>query len=231
MSKTKYPKLCDLSNCGCGKTFNSRTDFSYHKRKLDSIKTEEMSKPVTTAVTTLDIHVESFLTILGENNFDGNSIKQLVDVFFKSKAVIAEKPQIVIEVEKRFANHKKISKEKDDELGKIIDDEKLRSTDQTTLEVLVQSLRERKEDDGSSSVSGNNFLKEFKHSNDWIEEEMAFLKGKLAVLEFEKFRRANYGNEIVYNCLKRKFDGVDSAKKNRFAPASQEVCEDFDSLN
>ena len=115
--KRKYP--CHCNCCDIPVLLQHKSHNFKHKEKLNSI---EMSKNVSNANTILDVHVDSFLTILDEHNFDAESIKEPLVTFMKTKSVIDVKPLIVIEVEKRFAYHKKVLKEKEDDLEKIIDD-------------------------------------------------------------------------------------------------------------
>ena len=93
-------------------------------------------------------------------------------------------------------------------MEKIVDDEKIRSTDQTTLDDLLHDLRERKptvEEDELSSVSGNKFLKEYNLSNDFITKSLVSKLPKYRPVSNSFLSKAIKIKPFLFKELKSKF--------------------------
>ena len=205
-----------------------------------------MSKVESKALVELDAQVKVLIPKLIRNNFDVNSIAEPISDFLEIADFETYQPVIQATVEQRF----KTIDESVNQKWKAMEAEKTNSAIpsrlQTELHTLTGDLRKRKSMADSSEspstsqdyeVSGGlhkrksmanssespSTLQDYEVSVQQMNENIAYLKAKIEVIEFEKIRRENYAPLLVYKAFKSKLEEVASAKKPRFCFASQEI--------
>jgi hypothetical protein len=219
-NKSKYPCYCNC--CEEPVYLQNRFISSKHKNKLSKL---EMARTNEKAINELNSQVRILIPKIINNNYDANCIRESIIDFFNSDGFDELKPEIQAEVNKRLNKIDEAIEAKVEKTDEVIKNPCLSIKHQEELYALPEKLRSRKFSVSTDTNSSfDTPLPEYKYNSEDLNEELSYLKARIAVVEYEKFRRDNYAHQIVYQNLKRKFDEVATAKKSKISfSSSQEV--------
>lgn len=223
-SKTKYPSFCDC--CEVPVCLQNKTVSYKHKKKIESI---EMSKAESKALAELDAQMRILVPKIIKNNYDPRCIKESVSDFCDGADFDAYKNVIQAEVEQRLKKSEALIQEKTEAMEDVITHPSIHSKYSSELYALPGLLRTRKTagNSGTEISSVDAPLQKYNFSEKDMDEDIAYHKAMIHVIEFEKFRRSQYAPLIACEGLKSKIDEMVSAKKSRLCLPSQEVNADF----